>query len=74
MNKGKIQSVDIKDEMNPLDFGAEMGMGVELPIASGSLYLRPSYYLGFVNVEDSDSEPSFSLRSFKLKAGYKFTL
>jgi hypothetical protein len=71
---GEEETLNIQDEMKPFDVGIEMGLGFEVPMADVNFFVRPSYYLGLMNVEDSAEEDGFRLRNIRLKAGFGFPL
>lgn len=71
---GATETLDIKDDMEALDFGVEGGAGVEVPGGPGAFFFRPSYYLGLMPHEDAQGYEKFSNRNIKLKAGYTLNL
>ncbi len=68
---GQTFTGDVKDDTAPMDIGIQFGAGYEHPLANGSLFVRPSYYLGFGEpLRDSETK----LRNFQVKVGYRTTL
>jgi hypothetical protein len=59
------ESIDVKDETNPIDFGVVVGGGVDIPFSSGknSLGLDLRYTLGLNNVNDSETSEDFSVKN-----------
>ncbi|HEX2613537.1 MAG TPA: porin family protein [Fibrobacteria bacterium] len=54
---GTTFSGDIKDGVKPMDFGIEMGAGLEFPVGvDKAFFIRAGYYHGFVNILDSDDD------------------
>lgn len=66
---GDKVTYDTKDGTEGLDIGVEFGAGFDFPSTSGSVFVRPSYYLGLLDYgENGDAKH----RNFKLKVGYRF--
>ncbi len=49
---------DIKDEVNPIDFGVAFGGGLDIPISNGknTIGLDVRYTMGLNNINDSDTD------------------
>jgi hypothetical protein len=71
---GEVETTDMKDETESFDFGIEAGLGVEMPAGPGSVFVRPSYYLGLVKLADPEGDSDVFLRNIKLKAGFKIPI
>jgi hypothetical protein len=56
---GSVEA-DIKDEVNPIDFGMAFGGGLEIPISNGknSIGLDVRYTMGLNNINDSEDTDS----------------
>jgi hypothetical protein len=65
---GNKVSFDTKDGTEDFDFGIEFGGGLEFASASGSFFLRPSYYFGLTDYGEGGDAKN---RNFKLKVGYR---
>ena len=83
LNGEEVLSEDVTNQVKDIDFGIEMGAGVEFPMGRGAFFIRPSYYVGFLDVADQDDdedddEPDDSealhLRNLKLKFGFRIPL
>jgi hypothetical protein len=59
------ESIDVKDETNPIDFGVVVGGGVDIPFSGGknSVGVDLRYTLGLNNVNDSDSSEDLSVKN-----------
>ncbi len=68
---GESLTVDVKDDTESLDFGLEIGAGLEFPLGTMTAFVRPSYYLGFMEYADGGDSHH---RNFKLKAGVHFPI
>ncbi|MCD6023322.1 MAG: PorT family protein [Fibrobacteria bacterium] len=80
---GDEMSVDIKESIAPIDFGVEAGAGIEFPAGTGTFFIRPSYYVGFMDINDAeedeeeeeeDGSEALHSRNIKLKVGFRFPL
>lgn len=62
-------SVDLKDEMKGIDFGAAFGAGVDF----GKFNAGARYYLGFSNIADVADQEDFSIKNsgFQIFVGYR---
>jgi len=64
------ESADIKDELKPIDFGINGGVGYELPMG---LFAQARYTVGLTNIIDGESDDfDWKNAGFQLSVGYKF--
>ena len=55
--------VDIKEDIESVDFGVGFGAGVNVPMGNNSIFLEARYALGLTDIDaaDSDKEPEVVL-------------
>jgi hypothetical protein len=63
---GSTTTDNISGETERFDFGVEAGAGLEFAVPGGSVFVRPSYYMGLREALDGGEK----LRSFRLQAGF----
>lgn len=72
------ESVDIKDDMESLDFGLNFGAGVSIPAGSNQFFVEAQYGLGLADVTKEDTETgentSDKNKGIQIKAGIMFPL
>jgi len=60
------------DELNSLDVGLNMGLGIEFPISSFNAFFEASYGLGLTNVNNLEGAEDFKNRMIYLQVGILF--
>ncbi len=74
----KNDTINFANELLMLDFGIRVGIGCEIRIGSGALFIRPDFYIGmldFIDPEKSEVEDKYlkgKHRNIRINLGYKF--
>lgn len=69
------QSTDIKDGMNPINFGLDFGAGIELGLPKIVPFVEFVYDLGLSNIDkNAAADNSLTNKGMELKAGLRFKL
>lgn len=64
---------DVSTSFNSMDFGLDLGVGLEFPTQSVTPFIEFVYYLGIANIADDPSGTSTATNNgFEIKAGIKF--
>lgn len=69
--EGNSVTIDVKDTMNSIDFGVNLGAGYELPMG---VFFDARYNLGLskINKESESDMDDLKNRVFQVSVGYKF--
>ncbi|MBN9283154.1 MULTISPECIES: porin family protein [Flavobacterium] len=65
----KLESVDVKDTFNTVDFGFNAGIGYEL---KEGIFFQGRYNLGLTNLAKESGDQSRKNSVFQVSVGYKF--
>ena len=65
----KLLGVDFKDEMESVDFGANLGFSYDF---TENLFVGARYNIGFTNIAKDSGDDSIKNSVFSISAGYKF--
>jgi opacity protein-like surface antigen len=66
-------TADISKNFNSMDFGLDLGAGLEFPTQSVTPFIEFVYYLGIANIADDPSGTATATNNgFEIKAGIKF--
>jgi hypothetical protein len=57
-------------QMNPLDIGAQVGLGYQLPVIG--LYARAQYGMGFTNLSNASNVTTTNNSNFSVSVGWQF--
>ena len=69
------QSTDIKDGLNPIDFGLDFGAGIELGLPKIVPFVEFVYDLGLSNIDkNAGADNSLTNKGMELKAGVRIKL